>query len=89
MKIHIPTEQYGFIEADVETVEEAKNISDEIKSTFKDNYDGLDTKVWNKCLDHYLTEYTMSADDYANMNKAQIACIQEIKKSMARISNKL
>jgi hypothetical protein len=88
MKIHIPTEQYGFIEADVESVEEAKRLSDEIKSEFNDNKTGLDTKTWNKCIDRYLTEHSLNADDYAQMNGSQIAVIQEIKRSLNRITYK-
>lgn len=89
MKIHIPTEQYGFIEADVENAQEAKIISDEIKSEFSDNSNGgLSKKEWNNSLDRYLSTQTLLADDYARMNKFQIDVIQEIKRSLSRITYK-
>lgn len=89
MKIHIPTEQYGFIEVDVEDVQEAKTISDEVKSEFTDNCrTGLGKKEWNNAIDTYLTNQTLVADEYAQMNKFQIDVIQEIKRSFNRITYK-
>lgn len=42
-------------------------------------------KDWNKMLDRYLVEGTMSAEDYENLNDIQKAIIQELKKSFKRI----
>ena len=89
MKIHIPTEQYGFIEAEVETAQEAKDLSDEVKDTFTEQSgSGLDPKSWRNCIDTYLTEYVIKADDYTNMNKFQNDVIQEIKKAFNRITTR-
>lgn len=87
-KIHVSIGQFEFIEADVESTEEAKRLSDEIKSEFNEHKTGLDSKIWNKCLDQYITEHTLNADDYAQMNGSQIAVIQEIKRSLNRITYK-
>lgn len=89
MKVHIPTEQYGFIEAEVETPQEAKELSDEIKSAFRErNGQGLDTKTFNKVIERYLTDGTMEADMYAGMNKEQIDWVQVTKRAFARIKNR-
>ena len=46
----------------------------------------METKEWNKVLDRYLTENTMSSEDYENLLVEQKYCIQEIKKSMKRLN---
>lgn len=89
MKIHIPTEQYGFIEVDVEGVQQAKMISDEVKYEFVDTCkEGLAPKQWNKAIDTYLTNQTLVADEYSEMNKFQKDVIQEVKRSFNRITYK-
>lgn len=90
MLYHIEIGSFQFVEFEEEDPVKAREKSDEIKQAFKETYGkGLDTKTWNKCLDHYLTEYVMSADDYTNMNQEQTRVIQEIKKAFKRIESRI
>ena len=50
--------------------------------------DGLSVKEWRQALDRYLTEKTLTADEYTFMNREQRNIIQEIKKAYARIARK-
>lgn len=84
MRVHIPAEQYGFIEADVESVLEARELSDEVKRTFSDS-SALSQKDFNKALDRYLTDGTGETETYLAMNKEQKAVIQEVKKAFGRL----
>jgi hypothetical protein len=43
---------------------------------------------WRKVLDRYLTENTMSSEEYERMYIEQKFCIQEIKKAMKRLKSK-
>lgn len=89
MKIHIPTEQYGFIEAEVETVEEAFELSESVKSTFKQIYStGLNAKEFNQALDRYVSEGTGETETYIAMSDEQKRVIQELKKSFKRLESK-
>jgi polyhydroxyalkanoate synthesis regulator phasin len=87
-KIHIPTEQFGFLEAEVETVEEAKELSDSVIAVFRPNLTDIDSKEWNSTLDRYLSTNTMEADIYARMSDKQKNIIQEIKRSVKRLEYK-
>jgi hypothetical protein len=87
IKIHIPTEQYGYCEIDCETLEEAKDRYLEAKYIFTEK-EGLDDKNWRRVLDRYLSENTMSPDEYDQMSNEQRRTVQEIKRSFARIKNK-
>jgi uncharacterized protein (UPF0335 family) len=89
MRVHISIGQYEFIEADVETPQEAKDLSDDIKATFKECYgQGLDPKTFNKVVERYLTEGTMEADLYTSMNKEQMDWVQVTKRAFARLKSK-
>jgi hypothetical protein len=79
MKIHIPTEQYGFIEADVESVEQAESLSQEVKSMFSTG-NGLSDKDFNQALDRYLTDGTGETEIYLAMNNEQKGIIQAYKR---------
>lgn len=46
------------------------------------------SKDWNKILDRYLVEGTMSSEEYEQMEYERKYTIQEIKKSIKRINNK-
>jgi hypothetical protein len=92
MKIHIPTEQYGFVEADVDTPQDAKRLSDEIKSAFAiqvppSEYDTLRTPKMNEIVDDYLLG-KICADDYDGLNHLQKQVIQTIKRSLSRLKAK-
>lgn len=84
MKLHIPTEQYGFIEVEVETIEEAVDMNLAVKNAFKPKV-GLSQKEFNKALDRYLTDGTGDTETYLAMNNDQKRVIQEVKKAYKRI----
>jgi len=86
MKIHIPTTQYGFIEAEVETVTEAQELSDEVTKAFTQPQ-GLTQRDFNTVIDRYLSEGTGETQTYLDMNNVQRGVIQEIKKSIKRIAS--
>lgn len=46
----------------------------------------MERKEWNALLDKYLTTGKMLSEDYEQLNEVQVAIIQEIKKSMARLN---
>ena len=46
----------------------------------------MDHLTWNKFLDNYLINGTMSASDYEELNEMQVLIVQEIKKSLKRIN---
>ncbi len=84
-KLRIPTlDQYAYIEVEFEgttdeAIEEYNRLTQKIKGGV-----GLVRPSFNKILDKYLIEETMSADDYGAMSLDQQTIIQEIKKSKAR-----
>lgn len=84
-KIRVCTDQYEFIELDVE------GTQDEIWAEYKAlkrktiTQAGLETKEWNACLDRYLSNGDMDSDSYERMNDEQKRIIQEIKKCYKRI----
>ena len=84
-KLHIPTEQYGFVEVEVEHLEDLESTYVSVKRQF-DNRDGLDAKNWRRALDLYLSTNKLIADDYDQMSRSQKTLIQEIKRSLNRIN---
>lgn len=97
MKIiyHIPTEQFGFVEIEKEgngTVEEMDSY-DAVKAfvvSKMGSVEGLDPKTWNSCIDEYLltNELKDGTNLYERMNPEQQKIMQEIKKSIKRITPK-
>lgn len=84
MKIHIPTTQYGFIEADVENPEDARQLHDEVTEAFRTG-DGIPDREFNEALDEYLTNGTGITETFLRMNKNQQFCFQSIKRHMKRM----
>ena len=48
----------------------------------------MEQKEWNRVLDRYLLENTMSAEDYEQLNIEQRYWVQEYKKAIKRINSK-
>jgi len=46
----------------------------------------MERKNWNKLLDKYLLENSMSSEEYYELNDIQMAIIQELKKSFNRLN---
>lgn len=82
-KIHVPTEQFGFIEVETDELVDAKAEYENIKRSFEVT-GGLDATTWRKVLDNYLNTGRMEAVDYGEMNSFQRGVVQEIKKYFKR-----
>jgi len=89
MKIHIAIGQYEFIEEEVETLEEARLVYDEVNHQFTAG-EGLTPNEYNKCLDEFLESGTVKGgrDMWEKMNKEQQEIMQIIKRSMKRLEAK-
>lgn len=89
--LRIPTEeQYAYIELqmEVENEDAAVEAYKRVTGLVKAQVGGLSQKDFNRVLDRYLTEGTMSAEDHEGMNKAQMWLIHELDKSTTRINKK-
>lgn len=82
---HVPTEQYGFTEIEYDpeghpgmTYEEAK-----IMAMGKAG-PGLSEADFRVILDKYMTEHTMTAEEYEMMNAVQQNIIQTLKRAYKR-----
>lgn len=85
-KIHVPTVEYGFIEAEVEgDNEDAVEEHNDLLESYRGGL-GLSRDEFNACLDRYLKEGTGETDVYLRMNKEQQNVIQELKKAFKRIN---
>lgn len=85
-KLRIPTEQYAYVEVEVEgDPEDIVNAHDEFTRLLTPQT-GLDSKEFNKALDRYLTKGEGETETYLRMNRDQKLVIQEIKKSFKRIN---
>jgi hypothetical protein len=85
-KAHVPTEQYGFIEA-VFNQEEGRNPADvyaELSAMFKPR-EGLDEKEFNAFIDAQLLGDSNHIDMYEKASTEQKKIIQTIKRALKRI----
>lgn len=85
-KVHIPTEQYGFVEVEFEQ-ETGRSVADvytEVASMFKPQ-EGLSPKDFNTALDRYLSDGTGETNTYLAMSPAQKQTIQDIKRAFKRL----
>ena len=88
-KLHIPTEQYGFVEVEFEASSEdfvAQTYRD-IAAAFKPK-SGLSDKDYNSFIDRYLLGELVHTEEYAAMSPDQQKTVQVIKRSLARIKSK-
>ena len=88
-RIRIPTDQYAFIEIEVEDtpekiIETYYNFTRELKPK-----EGLPDKEWREALDGYLAEGKMTVVEYNGMSERQQWLIQQIKKSVKRVKSKI
>lgn len=83
--LRIPTvEPYGYVESEFEgSAEDAIAKQKRLHQLMKGG-EGMERDDWNYCLDHYIKEHTMTADEYAAMSLPQQSMIQELKKSFKR-----
>lgn len=86
--LRIPTEQYGFVEFEVEdTAENIQSFYYEMIEQYKDGF-GLEIKEYNGVIDTYLRKGEMESDLYEKMSTKQKEVIQTIKRSFNRIKSK-
>ena len=81
--LHIPTEQYGFVEVEVEadSVEEAVSL-------YPKNGEGLSDKEFNAFIDNQLIGSDNHIEQYEKASADQKAIIQVIKRALKRIEYK-
>lgn len=89
-QIRIPTQQYGYVEV---TVEGTPDFIHEANAEFTQIFavkEGLSTKEFNGALDEYLqtNSFKTPEDTFFKMNPEQQKIIQEIKKSVKRLTAK-
>lgn len=89
-KLHIPTEEYGFveIEEEVSTVEHALEAYKMAKDARISLKQGLSPLEFNRALDGYLELRTMPSEIYEKMDDRQKGVMQELKKSFKRTNAK-
>ena len=91
-ELRIPgQEQYSYVNIttdSLEEFEEAKQNYYQLKSIPSEKLEGLDTKNFQRALDKYLVESTITMEDYDKMSLKQREQISELKKAFSRIKNK-
>ena len=85
---HVPTEQYGYISAEIEgTAEEAVDTYRELQRAWSGPprpQPGLPDKLFNAWLDGYIAGKPGTVDEWSQMNDEQKLIINEVKKSHKR-----
>jgi hypothetical protein len=93
-KLHIPVAQYGFVECEIDNIEDIHTEYSSVMARFGlkmptiESNGGLSAKDWNEALDTYISQNTLHSETYANMSQDQKNIIQEIKRSVKRIEYK-
>ncbi len=82
-KIHVPVEEYGFVEGEFETQEEAFLAYEEVKILWANHKEGLNQTEWARFRDSYIMgDGTMNPDMQEQLercNKWQKLVINQIK----------
>lgn len=87
--IRIPTVQFGYLEFESDcTPEEAIFEHNRLIKLYNTSNEGLPHLEWNHALDGYLATNQMPSEVYEGLNDTQKGVIQEIKKSVKRITPK-
>jgi len=87
--LHIPTEQYGFAEVEIEVnsvTEAVEAYRSAQRAALPQN--GLEKKAFDAFLDRYLLGDKNHVEDYERMNDEQKMIVQTIKRSLARIRSR-
>jgi hypothetical protein len=84
-KLHIPTEQYGYVEVEteVEDIQEALALYKEVKGGA-----GLAPNEYNGFIDRMLMGDENHLEDYLKMSAEQQACVQVIKRALKRLKSR-
>ena len=83
-KIHVPTTDYGFIEAEYDTIEEALAEHDRIINIIKEK-DGLSVSEWKRVRMTMLKTAEFDPNLLESLSKAQRFWINESKKTLRDI----
>lgn len=89
--IHVPVEQYGYVEGTYDTIPGAIEGYREVSKAWKapvEPENGLNLKDWQQALDSYLMTGRLTEEQITGMSDKQKGLINEIKKSLARIKAK-
>lgn len=91
VKLHIPTEQYGYCEVEPDSV--SPEAIAEVYKMYADAFkpkpiNELPTKEWNICLDRYMHGTGMSETELSHLSPKQGWMIHEIDKSFTRLKAK-
>lgn len=88
-KLHVPVEQFGFVEAELEseTLDEAKLVYDAIKREW-DGAEGLSEKEMNAFVDGMLVGEPNHIEQWERMSPIQKFCAQIIKRSLKRLESR-
>ena len=85
-KIHIPTEQYGFIEIDCDNLVEAKLEYDNAKKIFDgEKVEGMNQLEWAKFRKKFLSENTYSSEEYEQLSPIQRWWVKELQNTFKQI----
>jgi len=84
---HIPTEQYGFLEIEVDNAEEIPPYEELKARAVGKAGEGMADLEFNRVLDKYMKEHTMLAEEYEMMDYKQQGIIQCLKKAYKRQNN--
>lgn len=84
-KLHIPTEQYGFVEVEIDsTGEEAVDLYTKL-SAYSKGGEGLEEKQFNAFIDTQLIGGSNHIEEYNQMTPSQQNIVQTIKRALKRI----
>lgn len=89
--LHVPTNQFEFVEVQVNSPEEARQQADEIKLAFQNNNNGLSEKEFDRVVEYYLCG-SIQADDQDRLgdtkNYSQRDMMNIMRRALARIKSK-
>lgn len=88
-KIHVPVEQYGFLEAEFDTLVEAKIAYDEAKKSWAgEPITGMSTLEFSKFCQNFLINNTYTNEDLDKLSPVQQYWLKITSNALTRISDK-
>lgn len=87
--IHVPSEQYGYVEAHIDTLIEAKTEYDNIKKIFAgEKVEGMSTLEFSKFCQKVLTENVYNNDDLDKLSPLQQWWLKITSNAIIRVKSK-
>jgi len=88
-KAHYAVAQYEFIEAEYDTLVDAKVDYDNIKKTFAgEQIQGMDKNTWAKFRDKFMVDCSYTGDELDKMSPVQKWFVHQFENGMKNINNK-